>query len=161
MCEGCLKSRYPESFDRYTARVMTRTSLSRSGGFGDAAGVGDAAGGIAPGGGGTGNVSFAFANSSAVEPLPNEIILPSGDHCGPPAPRGTVVNCQASRPSIDNMKSCGGSGRPSFSGDRTKQMNLPSGDQRGEESRGPAVSCRDSPVAVDTVQIAVSYPSFL
>src|ERR1041384_3031850 len=140
---------------------MTRSSLARSGdGLGEGVAVGEAAG-CAEVGAGTGSVSFAFAISSAVAPLPNEIILPSGDHCGPPAPRGTVVNCQASPPSIDNMKSCGGSTRPFVSGERTKQMYFPSGDQRGEESRGPAVICRDSPLAVDTVHIAVSYPSFL
>src|SRR5262245_32823369 len=61
---------------------------------------------------------------------------------------------------MDSMKSCGGSTLPLVSGARTKQMNLPSGDQRGCESLGPAVICRDSPVAVDTVQMAVLYPSF-
>src|SRR5256714_9794192 len=140
---------------------MTRTSLSRSGGFGDAAGVGDAADGIAPGGGGTGKVSFCFAISSVVAPLPNEIILPSGDHCGPPAPRGTVVNCQASPPSIDIMKSCGGSTRPFVSGARTKHMDFPSGDQRGEESRGPAVSCAASPVAPATAHNSATHPRLL
>src|ERR1700741_2544486 len=39
--------------------------------------------------------------------------------------------------------------------------NCPSGDQRGVASRGPFVSCRVSPLAVETVQIAVLYPSFL
>src|SRR6185436_16016804 len=57
------------------------------------------------------------------------------------------------------MKSCGGSTRPPVSGARTKQRYWPSGDQRGCESLGPAVIWRDSPVAVETVQIAVSYPS--
>src|ERR1041384_3071508 len=140
---------------------ITRTSLSRSGdGLGEGVAVGEATD-CPEVGAGTGSVSFALANSSVVAPLPNEIIFPSGDHCGPPAPRGKVVNCQASPPSIDNMKSCDGSTRPFVSGAPTKPIDFPSGDQRGEESRGPAVSCRDSPVAVDTVQIAVSYPSFL
>src|SRR5205807_3803956 len=111
-------------------------------------------------GAGTGIVSFCFANSSVVAPLLNAIIFPSGDHCWPPAPRGNEVNCHASPPCIDIMNNCGASGRPSFSGTRTKQMYWPSGDQRGEVSLGPAVSWRDSPLAVDTVQIAVSYPSF-
>src|SRR5436190_8654104 len=57
------------------------------------------------------------------------------------------------------MKSCDGSTRPFASGARTKQRYFPSGDQRGWESLGPAVIWRDSPVAVDTVQMAVSYPS--
>src|ERR1041384_1507211 len=119
---------------------MTRTSLSRSGdGLGEGVAVGEAAG-CAEVGAGTGSVSFAFANSSVVAPLLNAIILPSGDHCGPPAPRGSVVNCHASPPSIANIKSWGGSGRPSFSGERTKQMYFPSGDQRGDESLGPAVN---------------------
>src|SRR4029078_7964619 len=36
----------------------------------------------------------------------------------------------------------------------------PAGDHRGAPSRGPLVSCRVSPLAVETVQIAVLYPSF-
>src|SRR5437660_261694 len=58
------------------------------------------------------------------------------------------------------MNNCGGSTRPSFSGARTKQRYCPSGDQRGDESLGPAVIWRDSAPAVDTIQMAVSYPSF-
>src|SRR5215831_1956853 len=59
------------------------------------------------------------------------------------------------------MNNCGGSTRPLFSGARTKQRYCPSGDQRGDESLGPADIWRDSPLVEDTVQIAVSYPSFL
>src|SRR5678815_79339 len=59
------------------------------------------------------------------------------------------------------MNNCGGSTRPLISGARTKARYFPSGDQRGCESRGPLVSCRVSPLAVVTVQIAVLYPSFL
>src|SRR5712691_10890086 len=101
-----------------------------------------------------------FAKSSVLALLTNAIILPSGDHCGPPAPRATVVNWNESPPAIASMKSCGTSGRPSFSVTRTKTRNFPSGDQRGDESLGPAVSWCDSPVAGDTVQMAVLYPSF-
>src|SRR5438445_6520875 len=61
---------------------------------------------------------------------------------------------------MGSMNNCGGSTRPLFSGARTKHRYWPSGDQRGCESLGPAVIWRDSPVEVDTVQIAVSYPSF-
>src|SRR5205807_976961 len=84
---------------------------------------------------------------------------PSGDHCGPPAPRGSEVNCQASPPSIDNINSCGWSGRPSFSGTRTNTRYLPSGDQRGDESRVPLVNCFVSPLPVETNQMEVLYPS--
>src|SRR5688500_7880826 len=111
-------------------------------------------------GGGTGKVSFCFASSSDVAPFANAIIFPSGDHCGLPAPRGRVVNCHASPPSSEIMNNCGDSGRPSFSGTRTKARCVPSGDQRGEVSRVPPVSCFVSPFAVETIQIAVLYPSF-
>src|SRR6185437_13533448 len=104
-------------------------SLSRSGDDrGEAAGHGDAAGCAGDVGAGTGIVSLCcLASSAAVAPFAKEIIVPSGDHCGLPAPRASVVNCQASPPSMGSIKSCGGSGRPSLSGDRTKQMYLPSG----------------------------------
>src|SRR6185369_6428221 len=59
------------------------------------------------------------------------------------------------------MNNCGGSTRPLTSGARTNARYFPSGDQRGVVSRGPLVSCRVSPLAVVTVQIAVLYPSFL
>src|SRR6185436_1669509 len=59
------------------------------------------------------------------------------------------------------MNNCGGSTRPLTSGARTNARYVPSGDQRGCESRGPFVSWRVSPLAVVTVQIAVLYPSFL
>src|SRR5947209_5557195 len=39
-------------------------------------------------------------------------------------------------------------------------MYFPSGDQRGDESRGPAVNCFVAPSAVETSQIAVLQPSF-
>ncbi|OLE65778.1 MAG: hypothetical protein AUG03_03060 [Acidobacteria bacterium 13_1_20CM_2_68_14] len=38
---------------------------------------------------------------------------------------------------------------------------LPSGDQRGPPSRGPPVNRIASPPRVGTIQISVSYPSFL
>ena len=138
--------------------MITRTSLSRSGlAFGEEVGVdvGDATGWAPEVGGGTGKVSFCFASSSAVAPFANAIIFPSGDHCGLPAPRGTVVNCHASPPSSEIMNNCGESGRPSFSGTRTNARCLPSGDQRGEVSRVPPVSCFVSPLAVETIHIAV------
>src|SRR6185503_6832905 len=59
------------------------------------------------------------------------------------------------------MNNCGWSGRPSFSVTRTKARKLPSGDQRGDESRIPLVSCFASLVAVETIQMDVLYPSFL
>src|ERR1044071_5331630 len=58
------------------------------------------------------------------------------------------------------MYNCEGSTRPDTSGARENMTYCPSGDHRGVESRGPFVSCRVSPSAVETVQIAVLYPSF-
>src|SRR5467141_3320254 len=123
-------------------------SLSCGSSFFASVGLGDgAAGGFC--------AAACFAKSSGLALFTNAIILPSGDHCGPPAPRAIVVNWNESPPAIASMKSWGTSGRPSFSGTRTKQRYFPSGDQRGEESLGPAVSCRVSPVAGETLQIAV------
>src|SRR6185369_11056955 len=59
-----------------------------------------------------------------------------------------------------SMNNCGGSTRPETSGERVNIRYWPSGDHRGAPSRGPLVSCRVSPSAVETVQIAVLYASF-
>src|SRR5439155_8527101 len=102
-----------------------------------------------------------FAMSSGLLALVNAIVLPSGDQRGGPAPFGRSVKVQASPPFIDSMASCGGSGLPSFSVALMKTRNFPSGDHSGELSCGPLVNrCGGSLSAVETVQIAVSYPSF-
>src|SRR3954467_11789627 len=81
----------------------------------------------------------AFSRSSGLDELANTISFPSGDHFGSPAPFGRLVNTKASPPAIESMQSWGGSGFPSFSVERVKAKNFPSGDQRGVESRSPAV----------------------
>src|SRR5260370_42667847 len=81
MCCECLKSRYPAPLARYVERVITRTSLSRSG---------------APD-------FFCLAKSSGEVSLVKAIHLPSGDQTGEPAPRGRSVNFQDSPPLIGSM----------------------------------------------------------
>ena len=76
--------------------------------------------------------------------LANAIIFPSGDHCGFDAPFGRSVKTNESPPPIGSRQSWPGSGFPSFSVARTKTIERPSGDQRGDESRSPRVSCRGS-----------------
>src|SRR5437868_4175368 len=117
---------------------MTRTSLSWP-----SAGVGD---GFRP-----------RATSSVLALLLNTIDFPSGDQSGPPAPRVNDVNCHESPPAIESIKSCGESGRPSFSVTRTNARYLPSGDQRGVVSRVPLVRrCGSSVPVVETDQMEVS-----
>src|SRR2546426_146044 len=81
-----------------------------------------------------------FARSSAFVALVKAIVLPSGDHFGPPAPFGNSVKENESPPASASMVSCGGSGLPSFSIARRKTRNLPSGDQLGALSCLPLVS---------------------
>jgi hypothetical protein len=66
--------------------VITRTSDSRGGSglpLGDAEGEAEGDGEL---------FGVALAMSSGFAELLKAIILPSGDHCGFPAPRVTVVN---------------------------------------------------------------------
>ena len=70
--------------------------------------------------------------SSGFAVLKNAIVLPSGDHSGPPAPCGILVNGHASPPVTGRMKICGGCGLPSFSTARMNARSFPSGDQRGD-----------------------------
>ena len=72
---------------------------------------------------------------------------PSGLQTGVPAPSGNVVSCSGSPPSADSSQICGG---PSAA--RTNASVVPSGDQAGDESAGPFVSRRASPVATPTDQ---------
>jgi hypothetical protein len=122
---------------------MTRTSLVRR--------ACSAAGSVVSAGG------AGFSASLAIELLVNAICLPSGDHSGLPAPRGIFVTWRGSPPPIESRKTCAASGRPASSGARTNASCLPSGDQRGDESRGPMVRRRGSlPPAVGTVHSEVS-----
>jgi hypothetical protein len=98
----------------------------------------------------------AFSKSSGFDVLLNTISFPSGDHLGSAAPFGRLVKTNASPPAIESMQSCGGSGFPSFSVERVKTRNFPSGDQRGVESRSPVVNrCGASAPEAGTIQIEV------
>src|SRR6185503_16456489 len=79
MCDGWSGSRYPLPFERYTAFVITRTSLTY---------VGDE----------------AFAGANPVEV--NARDLPSGDHSGVATPPGTSVMASGSPPSAATTFSC-------------------------------------------------------
>src|SRR2546425_2720393 len=82
MCEWRSVSTQPElPLERYTARVMTLTSVLCGDGAADDSG---------------------FFRSSAVVDETNAIVLPSGDQTGPLAPRGRSVSARASPPSRDN-----------------------------------------------------------
>src|SRR5256885_965527 len=97
-----------------------------------------------------------LARSSGFVSLVNAIVLPSGDQTGLFAPFGSSVNENESPPAIGRIDNCGGSGLPSFSVERTKSKNFPSGDQRGVESWSPLVNwCGSSPPAMATDQIEV------
>src|SRR5438552_1803679 len=78
MCDGRFCSSQPLPFDRYTALVMTRTSLLA---------------------GGAGEAGEAGEKSSGRVELVNATRDPSGDHAGDPAPRGKSVIGRASPPS--------------------------------------------------------------
>src|SRR6202023_1230239 len=78
-----------------------------------------------------------LARSAALVSLRNANVLPSGDQAGDLAPPGRSVSCRASPPSSGSTNSW--SPLPAW---RTNASRRPSGDQRGAESRGPAVSGR-------------------
>src|ERR1700739_2989250 len=156
---------------RYTERVITRTSLSCSASEPSAA---LAAAGPASGLSVEADLSSGFssgllsnflsfaaalsflcclARSSADVYMVKAIILLSGDHTGPPAPRGRSVIFHDSPPPLTgSISSCGDAPRPgppgpaaappAGSGARTNTSHLPSGDQRGEESCLPSVMRR-------------------
>src|SRR5437773_10243876 len=108
-------SAYPSSSARNSASVTIRTSLFGSSPL---------------------SLSF-FARSAAVVVLVKAIVFPSGDHAAGDAPLGTSVSCCASPPASGRRWSCG---RPSLG--RRNASVVPSGDQRGAPSLGPAVSRR-------------------
>src|SRR6266513_587583 len=128
MCVCSAGSKYPSSSPRNSACVMIRTSL-----FGSS---------LLP----------FLARSSGVVVLVKAIVLPSGDHAAGDAPLRRSVSCRASPPANGSRWSCG---RPSL--ERRNASVVPSGDQRGPPSLGPAVSRRggDAP-SVATSQRLVS-----
>src|SRR5262249_7223677 len=99
---GCLGSRYPPPLMRYTERESTRTSLSRS--ASRPAVLAGAAAGLSSGlAAAVESFLRALAKSSGEVSLENAIILPSGDHTGPPTPRGKSVNFHDSPPPMGSM----------------------------------------------------------
>ena len=101
---------------------------------------------------------FARVVSSSIAgwvPLANAMRLPSGDHAGEDAPPLRRVSWVASPPDIGRRWIC-----PGFPSEpRTNASVVPSGDQRGCPSRGPAVSGRGAPPAVSASQMLVRYSS--
>ena len=83
--------------------------------------------------------------------------LPSGDQVGAEAPSGRSVKgsglAAVERQEVD-LRRPGLAVRPP--GRRRNSSREPSGDQRGQASRGPLVSRRGSPPEVGTAQIEVS-----
>src|SRR5262249_29907816 len=130
---------YPSLSCRYTARVITRTSLSCSeAALLDGVGVGLFAGlpavvsaGVLAEGDSSLFFFFCFEKSSPFVSLLKGILFPSGAQTGLPAPLGESVKTKESPPAIGSIASCGGSGLPSFSLERRNSRNFPSGDQRG------------------------------
>jgi hypothetical protein len=86
--------------------------------------------------------------SSGPTAVVNAILAPSGLHIGAPAP--LVVAGWGSPPSA-------GSSQMSLS--RRKAIVVPSGDQAGDESAVPWVSCRACPSTVSTCHSAVMFRS--
>src|SRR3954463_10879429 len=155
---------YPSLSCRYTARVITRTSLSCSEsalfvGGGVALFVSLPAGVSAEAGGfwaADSSLFFfsCFARSSAFVSLVKAMFFPSGAQTGLPPPLGKSVKVKESPPAIGSIASCGGSGLPFFSVDRRNSRNFPSGDQRGVVSLSPFVSWRGaSPPATGSDQM--------
>ena len=134
ICAGCFGSRYPALSVRNSERVTTRTSDSR---------------------GGTTPLALlaALSRSSGVVPLKKAIDLPSGDQTGADTPSGRSVKLRGSPPLIVKTNIWAGRALPSTSTLLTNSNRAPSGDHRGETSRGPTVNRRGSPPPVETTQI--------
>src|SRR5260370_38400220 len=98
---GCFGSRYPPPLMRYTERVITRTSLSRSASA--SAGLAGAAADLSSGFAAGASFLRNLAKSSGDVSLLKAISLPSGDHTGLPAPRGRSVNFQDSPPFMGSI----------------------------------------------------------
>src|ERR1700733_8626066 len=100
------------------------------------------------------SLSLSFSVGSSV--FTNKIVFPFGDQSMRDAPRGTSVKGRASPPAKDRRYTWAGCGLSSFLEDRRKAKVLPSGDHRGELSRGQAVIWRGLPPPAAPIHNAVS-----
>src|SRR5437762_2322508 len=102
--------------------------------------------------------SFFLSKSDVRGAAPNAICLPFGDQAIDSTAFGIDVIACGSPPPIESKKICAGCGLLSLSIERMNASVFPSGDQRGDESRGPFVSCRSGdPLFVADDQIEVRY----
>src|SRR5947209_6779972 len=111
------------------------------------------------------SLAAALARSSELASQRKAMRLPSGDQTGLEAPRVASVMVHASPPASESSAICGcgalgsgvGEGVAGASGPRTKAIQRPSGDQRGELSCLPLVRRMGTPVpSLEIIQSDVS-----